>query len=58
MKQNFHLSLGYLGFCVLLTTACLPKTQFAQMVSGATSTSSFQVQTSYPDSGETLSNQP
>lgn len=58
MKQNFHLSLGYLGFCVLLTTACLPKTQFAQMVGGATSTSSFQVQTSYPDTGETLSNQP
>ncbi len=58
MKQNFHLSLGYLGFCVLLTTACLPKTQFAQMVDGATSTSSFQVQTSYPDSGETLSNRP
>ncbi|MEI7441268.1 MAG: hypothetical protein WCK43_06510, partial [bacterium] len=48
MKQNFHLSLGYLGFCVLLTTACLPKTQFSESTMGQALTTNFKIDSSYP----------
>lgn len=50
MKQNFHLSLGYLGFCVLLTTACLPKTQFGESTMGQALTTNFKIDASYPES--------